>query len=84
MGRRPIEREEPILMQEYITLAVSWVNRCGGSRDRRADLIVRMMGCIEVATGWCPLVKRIPGIEKVLASGISRCPEDQKPTVLLD
>ncbi|CAB1101914.1 unnamed protein product [Ectocarpus sp. CCAP 1310/34] len=30
--------------------AVSWVNRCGGSSDRRAGLLMRLLGRMEIET----------------------------------
>ena len=56
--------------------AVSWTNRCGGSRDRRASLLMRLMGRMEIACGWCHVAKHIPGRENCLADGISRWDED--------
>ncbi|CAB1116852.1 unnamed protein product [Ectocarpus sp. CCAP 1310/34] len=52
--------------------AVSWVNRCGGSRDRRAGLLMRLLGRMEIENGWCHVAKHIPGRENTLADGISR------------
>ena len=74
---KPPAPGEPILMRGDNASAVSWVNRCGGSRDRRAGLIMRMMGRIEVATNWCPIAKHIRGVENVLADGISRWPANE-------
>ena len=57
--------------------AVSWVNRCGGSRNRRAGIIMRMLGRMEIESGWCQVTKHIPGVKNRLADGISRWPEEE-------
>ena len=32
--------------------AVTWANRCGGARDKRAGLMIRMLGRLEIQRGW--------------------------------
>lgn len=55
--------------------AVSWVNRCGGSRGRRTGILMRLLGRMEIASDWCHVAKHIPWVENRLADGISRWPE---------
>ena len=31
--------------------AVSWLNRCGGARDKHAALVMRIMGRLEITSG---------------------------------
>jgi len=77
VGDRPNEKGAPILMRGDNVSAVSWVNRCGGSRDRRAGLLMRLLGRLEIESGWCHIAKHIPGVANTLADGISRWPEEQ-------
>ena len=54
--------------------AVTWVNRCGGAKDKRAGLLMRTLGRLEVSGGLCHEAKHIKGTQNVLADGISRWP----------
>lgn len=71
------ELGEPLSMRGDNASVVSWVNRCGGSRDRRAGVLMRMMGRMQIETGRRPVAKHIRGIDNVLADGIPRWPADQ-------
>ena len=53
---------------------VSWINRCGGTRDKRVCFLEKLLGRLELTGGWNPTVKRIPGVRNTLADGISRWP----------
>ena len=68
---------ESVMMRGDNVSAVSWVNRCGGSRNRRAGIIMRMLGRMEIESRWCQVAKHIPGAENRLADGISRWPEEE-------
>lgn len=74
---RPQEEGQSVLMRGDNVSAVSWTNRCGGSRDKRASLLMRLMGRMEIACGWCHVAKHIPGRENTLADGISRWDADK-------
>ena len=76
IGDRPATEGGSVLMRGDNVSAVSWVNRCGGSRDRRAGLLMRLLGRMEIASGWCHVAKHIPGVENTLADGISRWEEN--------
>ena len=54
--------------------SVSWVTRCGGARNKRACLLMRMLGRLEIVGGWNHTAKRSPGVHSSLADGISRWP----------
>lgn len=60
--------------------AASSVNRCGGSRDRCAGLLMRLLGRMEIENGWCHAVKHIPGQENTLADGISKWKPEEVAT----
>ena len=54
--------------------AASWINRYGGSRNRRAALAMRLLGRLEITSGWSHDAKHIPGVQNVVADGISKWP----------
>ena len=54
--------------------AVSWITRCGDNRDKRACLLMRMLGRLELTGGWNPTAKHIPAVRNTLVDGISRWP----------
>ena len=74
VGDRPAFEGDPVLMRSDNVAAVSWVSRCGGARDKRAGLFLRMLGRLEIKGRWSHLAKHIPGVTNTLADGISRWP----------
>ena len=72
VGDRVDEKGDPILMRGDNTAAVSWISRCGGARDKRACLLMRMLGRLEIKGGWNHTAKHFPGVRDALANGISR------------
>ena len=54
---------------------MSCVNRCGGARDKRASLDLRLLGRLEITSGWSHIAKYIPGVQNVIADGNSRWPK---------
>ena len=48
----PESKGDPILMRGDSFAAVTWANRCGGARDKRAGLMMRMLGRLEIQGGW--------------------------------
>ena len=69
---RPKTPGDPVLLRGDNVAAVSWINRCGGSRNRRAALAMRLLGTLEITSGWSHDAKHIPGVQNVVADGISR------------
>ena len=65
-----------ILMRGNNSSGVYWVNRCRGSREPRAGAVVRMIGCLEVRSGWCFRAKHVQGVANTLADGISSWDRD--------
>ena len=76
-GDRPECKGDPILMRGDNFAAVTWANRCGGARDKRAGLMMRMLGRLEIQGGWRYDAKHIPGVQNTLADGISRWPRSE-------
>ena len=77
VGDRPESKGNPILMRGGSFAAVTWANRYGGGRDKRAGLMMRMLGRLEIQGGWRYDSKRIPGVQNTLVDGISRWPRSE-------
>ena len=58
--------------------AIRWVNRCRGGREPRAGGFMRMLGCLEMRSGWCFRAKQVRGVANVLVDGVSRW---DRPTI---
>ena len=65
---------DPIVMRGDNVAAVTWVNRCGGARDKRACLLMRMLGHLEIKGGWSHDAKNILGVQNTLAGYIALAP----------
>ena len=74
VGDKVDEMDDPIPMRGDNTAAASWISRCWGARDKRACLLMRMLGRLEIKSGWNHNAKRIPGVRNTLADGISHWP----------
>ena len=74
---RPDTQGDPVLLRGDNVAAVSWINRCGGSHNRRASLAMRLLGRLEITSGWSHDAKHIPGAQNVVADGISRWPKGE-------
>ena len=49
---RPEYAGDTVLLRGDNVSAMSWLNRCGGARDKRAALVMRIMGRLEITSGW--------------------------------
>ena len=72
VGDRPESKGDPILMRGDNFAVVTWAKRCGGARDKRAGLMMRMLGRLEIQGGYRYDAKHIPGVQNTIADGISR------------
>ena len=61
-----------VLLRRDNISVVSWLNRFGGARDKRAALVMRIMDRLEITSGWSHKAKHIPGVLNILADGISK------------
>ena len=52
--------------------SVAWIQRCRGGKEPRSGAIMRMLGVIEVSSGWLFQSSHVPGVLNSLADGISR------------
>ena len=50
-GDRPASVGDPIAMLGDYVAGVTWVYKCDGARDKRACLLMRMLGCLEPKGG---------------------------------
>ena len=53
VGDTPTSDGDPVSMRGDNMAAVSWVNRCGGGTDKRASLLLRMFGRLEIKGRRC-------------------------------
>ena len=74
VGDRPESVRDPIALRGENVSAVMWVNKCGGAKDKRACLRMKMLRSLEMKGGWSRVPKHTPGVENNLADGISRWP----------
>ena len=66
-----IEGAHVVMLGDNVS-AVTWANKCGGTRDSRAVFLMRYLGRREMRPSWCFEAAHIPGVVNVLADGISR------------
>ena len=77
VGDRPESKGDSILMRRDNFAAATWANRCGGARDKRAGLMMRMPGRLEIQGSWRYDAKHIPGVQNTLADGTSPWPRSK-------
>ena len=58
----PTAEGGPVLMRGDNTAAVAWFNKFGGARDKRAGLLMRMLGRLGIKGGWSYTAKHVPGV----------------------
>ena len=82
-GNRPRHPRDTVLMRGDNSSACCWVNKCRGGKEPRAGAVMRVLGCLEMGSGWCFRAKHIKGVRNTLADGISRWePRNSIPTEL--
>ncbi|CAM9692686.1 unnamed protein product, partial [Laminaria digitata] len=76
-GGRPASVGDPTEMRDHNVAAITGVNRCGGARDERAFLLMRILRRLEIK-GWRSLIaKPAPSLQNYLADGIPRWPREE-------
>ena len=63
VGNRPECKGDQILTRGDNFAAVTWANLCGGASDKRAGLMMRMLGRLEIQGGWRYDAKHSPGVQ---------------------
>ena len=82
-GNRPRYPRDCILMRGDNSSACCWVSKCRGGKEQRSGALMRVLGCLEMGSGWCFRAKHIKGVRNTLADGISRWePRESIPTEL--
>ena len=67
----PSYARDTILMRGDSMSAVQWVSNCRGGREPRSGALMRLLGCLEVSSGWCFDPLHVTGAENTIADGIS-------------
>ena len=74
-GNRPESKGDPILMRGDNFAAVTGANQCGGARDKRGGLMMKMFGLLAIQGSWRYDAKHVQGVQNTLADGISCWPQ---------
>lgn len=64
---KPEYARDVILMRGDISSNVTWVNKCRGGEEPRAGVLVRVLGCFEMGSGWCFDALRMKGVDNTIA-----------------
>ena len=62
--------------------SVAWIQRCRGGKEPRSGALMRLLGVVEVSSGWTFQSSHVPGVLNSLADGISRWHPDDVHTNL--
>ena len=69
---RPAASGDCVLWRGDNEAAVEWVRRCRGGKEPRSGALMRLLGVLEMSSGWHFDAKHLRGIFNVAADGISR------------
>ena len=69
---QPRHGQDCILMRGDNSSACSWVAKCRGGKEPRSGALMRILGCLEVTSGWCFESLHVRGQDNFVADGISR------------
>ena len=59
----PSYARDTILMRADNMSAVQWVSKCRGGREPRSGALIRLLGCLEVGSGWWFDASHVAGVE---------------------
>lgn len=79
-GDSPLQDGDVACMQGDSTSAVSWANKCGKTKDPGAAALMRVLGMLELRSGWCLSAHRRAGCDHIVAGGIFRLPLTLTPS----
>jgi len=71
-AERPSAMGDCVLLRGDNEAAVQWVRRCRGGKEPRSGALMRLLGVLEVSSGWHFDALHVRGIHNVAADGISR------------
>lgn len=72
------KQRRPALLGDCVSLrgdneaSVAWIQRCRGGLEPRSGALMRLLGVLEVASGWNFQASHVPGVLNSTADGISR------------
>ena len=69
---RPSYARDTVLMRGGNMSVVQWVSKSKGGREPWSGALMRLLGCLEVGSGWCFDALHVAGVENTIADGISR------------
>ena len=81
-GAKPEYDRQSILMRGDNQSAIHWINQCRAGREPRSGALMRMLGWLEVRSGWCFRARHVKGVKNTLADGISRWDRASIPSAL--
>ena len=71
-AERPAALGGCVLLRGDDEAAVEWVRRCRGGKEPRSGALMRLLGVLELSSGWRFDAKHVRGIFNVATDGISR------------
>ena len=51
-----------VLLRGDNEASVAWIQRCRGGKEPRSGALMRMLGAVEVSSGWCFQASHVPGV----------------------
>ena len=76
-AERPSATGDCVLLRGDNEAAVAWVRRCRGGKEPRSGALMRLLGALELSSGWHFDAKHVRGVFNVAADGISRWVRDR-------
>ena len=70
--RRPVTAGDCVLLRGDNKPSVAWIRRCRGGKELRSGALMRMLGALEVSSGWHSQSSHVSGVLNYLADGIWR------------
>ena len=71
-AERPAGLGDCVLLRGDNEAAVEWVRRCRGGKEPRSGALMRLLGVLELSSGWHFDAEHVRGIFNVAADGMSR------------
>lgn len=68
----PAVKRDRVLLRGENEASVAWIQRCRGRKESQSGASVRLLGVLEVTSGWHSEAKHAPGVIDAVADGISR------------
>ena len=75
-AERPSATGDCVLLRGDNEATVHWVRRCRRGREPRSGALMRLLGVLEMSSGWHFDATQVQGVHNVAADGISRWDRD--------